>query len=77
MYFFQTRGFKIGLTIAAAVAVILVVLFGRQITDWLRLFGSRAGVGEEVEFGAADWTAGTHTNTEVDADGNLTVRLPQ
>lgn len=73
MYFFQTRGFKIGLTILAAIVVVLVVLFSEQIGNLLRLFGSRAGVGEEVVF--EDWATGTHTGTEA-VDDYLTVELP-
>ncbi|OGB73475.1 hypothetical protein A3K24_01280 [candidate division Kazan bacterium RIFCSPHIGHO2_01_FULL_44_14] len=76
MFFFQTRGFKIGLTIFAAVAVILLVLFGRQIVDWIKLFGSKAEVtGPQVIFNGTDWAGGTHTGTKVDGN-NLTIKLP-
>jgi len=76
MFFFQTRGFKIGLTIFAAVAVILLVLFGRQIVDWIKLFGSKAEVtGPQVIFNGTDWAGGTHTGTTVDGN-NLTIKLP-
>ena len=79
MFFFQTRGFKIGLMIFAAVAVVLLVLFGRQIVDWIKLFGSKAEVtgGPQVIFNNADWAGGTHTGTTVDENGNLTIELPE
>ena len=41
---FRTKWFKVTLTALGVIAVILVVLFNRQISDLLNLFGSRAAL---------------------------------
>ncbi|AKM84860.1 TPA: hypothetical protein DHW58_00040 [Patescibacteria group bacterium] len=78
MYFFQTRGFKIGLVIAAVVAVVLVVLFSEQIGNLLKFFGSKAEVGPAAVFNT--WDGGTHVGTEAGADAQgdyATITVPE
>lgn len=41
-YFFQTRAFRIGITIVGVIVVLGLVVFSKQIGQLLDLFGSRA-----------------------------------
>lgn len=47
-YWFQTKTFKIVLTVVGAVVVIALVVFSEQIGQLLDLFGSKAGISQET-----------------------------
>lgn len=47
-YFFQTKGFRIGLVIVGALVVTALVVFSEQIGQLLEFFGSRAGIQEDT-----------------------------
>ncbi|MFH0905217.1 MAG: hypothetical protein V1826_00640 [bacterium] len=64
MYFFQTKKFKIGLTAAAGVAVVLLILFSQQIGQLLNLFGSKADISTRSLSFCGTW-GGTHDHTTV------------
>lgn len=46
-YFFQTKGFRIGLVIVGAVIVVLLVVFSKQVGQLLEFFGSKAGINQD------------------------------
>ncbi len=47
-YFFQTKGFRIGITIAGVIVVLILVVFSKQISQLLDLFGSKAGTNHDT-----------------------------
>lgn len=47
-YFFQTRAFRIGITIVGVIIVLGLVVFSKQIGQLLDLFGSRASTEDTI-----------------------------
>lgn len=47
-YWFQTKTFRIALTVVGAIVVIALVVFSEQIGQLLDLFGSKAGINDDT-----------------------------
>jgi len=73
-YWFQTRAFKISLTIAAVIAVVLVVMFSKQIGELFERYVSKAGV--TIELNSSNFSEGSvEGDMKIVEDGDGSKRL--
>ncbi|MFH0905214.1 MAG: hypothetical protein V1826_00625 [bacterium] len=66
-YWFQSKSFKITLAAVAVIAVVLLILFGKDLMKLFEKAPSKAGEAITID-SATDWNEGTFTNAVVQDD---------